>query len=716
MEQIYLKIISDIQCLVYVDSEFVKTVEKGVVSKIPLRRGEYFVQLVSPINNDVAIEQVISLEYDRVLKVDFEQYLEKHIELIRDQDVEFCVIRNSYYNLILGKEITDAVYDSGASFVDGLASVERTGRYGCIDKFGREIISCVYDDVFLRDKNIYARLNGLWGLYDSHGNEMKPCQYLDKNLQFKVLIPFLSETISSYTGRSVVIIKDGKYGIVDLNGASIVPCIYDNMIYSNYSNCIKIELDGRCGLIDQDGKMLIPCIYEDLVSFNSGWAAVQKDKLWGCIDYQGAEILPFEYGSIENGRIKDHFDRVDGFNKKWGIIGSNGKLIADCIYDYPAYEERYDKITEFPGCCFIDYYASHYGDWSRCDCEDHPDMFVEGMYPVARDGEYGFIDETGNEVIPCMYGAVFNFNNGLARVISDDKWLFIDKCANVILEHKCEYVSDFYEDLARIESGLWGYIDKTGTIVIPCKYDRCSVFNNGIAAVRTSYNCKVDDSGNELIEDKASNKKDIWSLSDSEQMEILDSILNIKYQKRYKWRFIDGKGNNVTQDIDIDYDSVTPLNNILWLVRCSRGNLGIVDSTWKEILPCVYDEIYSLQDGLVEVRLNDKYGLFDKCGSEVLPIIYDSVYRVQDGLIKVKLNEKYGLVDKCGNEVLPIIYDNVHRIQDGLIKVKLNEKYGLVNKCGNEVLPIVYNSILQYSNGLIVIDLGGGSAICKCQI
>ena len=84
MEQIYLKIISDIQCLVYVDSEFVKTVEKGVVSKIPLWRGEYFVQLVSPINNDVAIEQVISLEYDRVLKFDFEQYLEKHIELIRD--------------------------------------------------------------------------------------------------------------------------------------------------------------------------------------------------------------------------------------------------------------------------------------------------------------------------------------------------------------------------------------------------------------------------------------------------------------------------------------------------------------------------------------------------------------------------------------------------------------------------------------------------------
>ena len=713
MEQIYLKIISDIQCLVYVDSEFVKTAEKGVVSKIPLRRGEYFVQLVSPINNDVAIEQVISLEYDRVLKVDFEQYLEKHIELIRDQDVEFCVIRNSYYNLILGKEITDAVYDSGASFVDGLARVERTGRYGCIDKFGREIISCVYDDVFLRDKNIYARLNGLWGLYDSHGNEMKPCQYLDKNLQFKVLIPFLSETISSYTGRSVVIIKDGKYGIVDLNGASIVPCIYDNMIYSNYSNCIKIELDGRCGLIDQDGKMLIPCIYEDLVSFNSGWAAVQKDKLWGCIDYQGAEILPFEYGSIENGRIKDHFDRVDGFNKKWGIIGSNGKLIADCIYDYSAYEESYDKITEFIDYySFIDYYASHYGDWSRCDCEDHPDKFVEGMYPVARDGEYGFIDETGNEVIPCMYGAVFNFNNGLARVISDDKWLFIDKCANVILEHKCEYVSDFYEDLARIESGLWGYIDKTGTIVIPCKYDRCSVFNNGIAAVRTSYNSQVDDSENELIEDKASNKKDFWSLSYGEQMEILDSILNIKYQKRYKWRFIDGKGNNVTQDIDIDYDSVTPLNNILWLVRCSRGNLGIVDSTWKEILPCVYDEISSLQDGLVEVRLNDKYGLFDKCGSEVLPIIYDYI-SVDDGLVEVRLNDKYGLFDKCGSEVLPIIYDRVYRVQDGLIKVKLNNKYGLVDKCGNEALPIVYDSILQYSNSLIMIDLGGKFTICK---
>ena len=64
-----------------------------------------------------------------------------------------------------------------------------------------------------------------------------------------------------------------------------------------------------------------------------------------------------------------------------------------------------------------------------------------GQEPVPsknEDGRYGFIDQTGAEVIPFKYDYVFNFSNGLAMI-------------------------QLY--------GKWGYIDKTGTEVITCKYD-----------------------------------------------------------------------------------------------------------------------------------------------------------------------------------------------------------------------------------------------------
>ena len=55
-----------------------------------------------------------------------------------------------------------------------------------------------------------------------------------------------------------------------------------------------------------------------------------------------------------------------------------------------------------------------------------------------KSDKYGFIDKTGNEVVPCKY----------------------------------DIASDFREGLAIVEmNGKRGYIDKTGREVTPVKYD-----------------------------------------------------------------------------------------------------------------------------------------------------------------------------------------------------------------------------------------------------
>ena len=81
---------------------------------------------------------------------------------------------------------------------------------------------------------------------------------------------------------------------------------------------------------------------------------------------------------------------------------------------------------------------------------DDIDCLSEGLAVVKRDGKYGFIDNTGQVVIPPKYDLAWDFSEGLARVS---------------------------------QNGKAGFIDNTGKVVIPLKYDKADSFYNGVAGV-----------------------------------------------------------------------------------------------------------------------------------------------------------------------------------------------------------------------------------------
>ena len=81
---------------------------------------------------------------------------------------------------------------------------------------------------------------------------------------------------------------------------------------------------------------------------------------------------------------------------------------------------------------------------------DDIDCLSEGLARIERDGKYGFIDNTGQVVIPPKYDLAWDFSEGLARVS---------------------------------QNGKYGFIDKTGKVVIPLKYDKADSFYNGVAGV-----------------------------------------------------------------------------------------------------------------------------------------------------------------------------------------------------------------------------------------
>ena len=113
---------------------------------------------------------------------------------------------------------------------------------------------------------------------------------------------------------NLIIKKNGKYGIIDINGKEIIPIQYDNI---ETTEGVLECYPGEVGIINynnllsivqmKDGKILFPFEYEDIkptdVTHNRywrevSWYIVMKNGKYGCIKPDGEVVLPLEYDRI----------------------------------------------------------------------------------------------------------------------------------------------------------------------------------------------------------------------------------------------------------------------------------------------------------------------------------------------------------------------------------------------------------------------------------
>jgi hypothetical protein len=130
----------------------------------------------------------------------------------------------------------------------------------------------------------------------------------------------------------------------------------------------------------------------------------------------------------------------------------------------------------------------------------------------GNDGKVGYIDKSGELVVPFIYGWASCFSEGLGAVnIGRDaalyfpfggKWGYIDKTGQVVVPFVYDYAGKFINGFAMVGIGLelykdklgpipgggkWGFIDKTGKEILPFIYewvDYFKGFQNGYAEVR----------------------------------------------------------------------------------------------------------------------------------------------------------------------------------------------------------------------------------------
>ena len=142
-------------------------------------------------------------------------------------------------------------YDSIAPFSSGLAAVKLMGKWGFVDSRDKLIIQPFFDkpSMFKGEYAIVSR-NGKLGIIDRSGrvtlkteydeivpSDRETCYRIRKGKFYgiashagKILIDPRFE-LAEPTGNGQVLVKDGPFGVVTLEGMAVIPIIYDRMIF-----------------------------------------------------------------------------------------------------------------------------------------------------------------------------------------------------------------------------------------------------------------------------------------------------------------------------------------------------------------------------------------------------------------------------------------------------------------------------------------------------
>lgn len=167
----------------------------------------------------------------------------------------------------------------------------------------------------------YARvkLNGLYGLVDKTGREILPCQY--DEIYYSDDQPFFATVYQ-------LVSKDGLVGFVDLQGNQVSGFTYSASIAKTYYQPFAYlqGLDGKYIVISPKGEL--PEHYTD-VTCRYGvplFAAVNADGAAGVVDMEGNPVVPFD----------GTFDSAYDFD-----ISDDGSLVlARCDDGYMLYQQQ----------------------------------------------------------------------------------------------------------------------------------------------------------------------------------------------------------------------------------------------------------------------------------------------------------------------------------------------------------------------------------------
>ena len=284
---------------------------------------------------------------------------------------------------VTGKKVLPARYDDVFPFQEGLALTFQKKRLVFVDQEGRKKIAAQYQHAASFNDGRAAVTNdrngwGNWGFIDRQGN---------------VVVPLIHKKVLDFENGCAIVCKpskkqaDGVWGVIDTLGKTIVSANYDG-VWKDPAGGYVVERKGKIGKVDDRGRKQIPPTFEALFFVDNNLAYAMQNGKFGLIDSFGRTLVKFLYDDCTYLETLDLFKVRKGY--KFSLMERNGELLLPFKYDT------------------IEYY-------------DGSEAFI-----VRKQDKWGFIDMRGEPIGYIHYEDVKPFRNGLAKVLFNDRWGYLD--------------------------------------------------------------------------------------------------------------------------------------------------------------------------------------------------------------------------------------------------------------------------------------------------
>lgn len=398
---------------------------------------------------------------------------------------------------------------------------------------------------------------------------------------------------------------------------------------------LAIEKNGRYGYIDTKGKKVIDFYFDEAYAFNDKFAIIVRNNGYNIIDKSGVTQFDDDFDYL-------YFDFETGYlwyvkDELLGLMKTNGDIIVEAKYELSVEDDYSSSLESFS-------------------------FFQEGLARVVKNGKFGYIDKTGEVIIDFDYEDAGHFSQWLAYYANSE--------------------------------GKYGYINKKGDIIISPKYDYAEEFNLNkqaiVADITSEYDyiyALINKDGEEII----------GSLSDIEDHHEIYVV--IKDEKCY---LMNTKGKMISEDI---YDDFAEIGNFILLAVLNDE----YDATAITIFKLNGDVYYELtEDEVSGEELADFYSVGDKfyllfkpeTGSKVTLKLKkdawefeaDDIQDIVNNFVITERNDEYGLRTLKDALVIDYLYDFIWGYDDGYFLARLDGKIGIINERGKTIVEFLYQS------------------------
>ena len=382
-------------------------------------------------------------------------------------------------------------------FREGTLKIKSKGNYGIINIKGTVILKPIYDDVnadgYYNDKDgykndgfiirtktdngykygyttskgkiiiepIYTQLSRINEIADSKNayliTSVNGKYGINKNK--KQLLKNEYEDINYNTLNQLFICrKQQAKGVYNLDGKAIVPMDYDEITIGGiYINAIKgnqslifdakgnkidtkfvsllkatdkysiiIDQNNNYNIVDNNNNLLLKENYAYIEYYRDNYFIVTKNGYTGIINANGSIIVPIEYSTISKIDKTEILEATKIKNNQIDLIDMNAKVVRGLENAQMSITDNYIKLESDKS---VNYYTLEARQTS------YKELFPNNkIYAYTQNGKWGFVDKSGQVIVPARYEAVTEQNGNTAGFKQNGKWGIIDTSGNIIVQ------------------------------------------------------------------------------------------------------------------------------------------------------------------------------------------------------------------------------------------------------------------------------------------